>query len=76
MTEWEYSVEVITLEYGQDAEWSIHNSPHGETKLANRLNEFGKVGWELVSVLPVISETETVLIPPTLYAVFKRTKQS
>jgi hypothetical protein len=76
MSEWEYSVEIIRLEHGQGAEWSIHDSSHGEIKLANRLNEFGKHGWELVSVLSVLTEVGTALVPPTIYAVFKRIKQS
>jgi hypothetical protein len=75
MSVWEYSVEIVKLEHGQGAEWSVHDSPCGEIKLANRLNEFGKWGWELVSVLPVLSEDGTALVPPTVYAVFKRLKQ-
>ena len=75
MNIWEYSVEIIAIEHGHGAEWSIHDSPHGENKLANRLNEFGKFGWELVSVLPVLSVEGIALIPPTVYAVFKRIKK-
>ena len=76
MSLWEYSVEVIELEYGQGKEWNVHDSPHGEIKLANRLNEFGRHGWELVSVFPVLTEAGTALVPLTIYAVFKRVKQS
>jgi len=75
MSIWEYSVEVIKMEHGQGAEWSVLASPHGEIKLADRLNEFGKHGWELVSVLPILSETGVALVLPTIYAVFKRVKQ-
>jgi hypothetical protein len=75
MNVWEYSAEVIKLEFGQGAEWSVNDSPHGEIKLANRLNEFGKHGWELVSVLPVLSEQSIPVIPLSVYAIFKRIKQ-
>jgi hypothetical protein len=56
MSIWEYSVEVIKLEYGQGKEWSVLASPHGEIKLTNRLNEFGKWEWELVSIMPALDE--------------------
>jgi hypothetical protein len=75
MLAWEYSVEAIKLEHGHGAEWSVHDSPYGETKLVNRLNEFGKWGWELVSIMPVLSEQGTPILPPVLYAVFKRPKE-
>jgi hypothetical protein len=69
---WEYHIEVIKLELGAGEEWSIRDSPFGETKLKYRLNEFGNWGWELVSVLPVLSSEGNPAIPPSLYAVFKR----
>jgi hypothetical protein len=68
MTVWEYHVETISIESGKDEEWSIQNSPHGETKLGKRLNEFGNHGWELVSMLPILPEQ-------VVYAVFKRIKE-
>jgi hypothetical protein len=68
MTVWEYHVEVLNIECGTGEEWSIRDSPHGETKLMYRLDEFGSYGWELVSMLPVSSEQ-------AVYAIFKRMKQ-
>jgi hypothetical protein len=75
MDVWEYSVEIIKMEYGQGAEWSIHDSAHGEIKLVDRLNEFGKWGWELISVLPILPEQGIPSIPLSVYAIFKRIKQ-
>lgn len=76
MTNWEYSVDVIKFEYGDSEGWSIHNSAYGHIKLENRLNEFGKFGWELVSMMPVLSEDGIPVIPPMLYVVFKKPKDA
>jgi hypothetical protein len=70
MRNWEYSVEIIKLEYGDSAGWSVQNSPYGQIKLANRLNEFGKWGWDLVTALPALSEGGVPIVPPTLCVIF------
>ena len=64
----EYHVEVMNIESGNGEEWNISDSPHGETKLGHRLNEFGSHGWELVSMLPIPAEQ-------AVYAIFKRMKE-
>ena len=75
MIVWEYSVEIIKIEFGSGEEWSIRDSLYGETKLNHRLEELGKWGWELVSIMPVLSEHGERVTPPMLYAFFKRMKQ-
>jgi len=74
---WEYHVEVIPIERwdGNSSTWSVLNSPHGQTKLTDKLNEFGNFGWNLVSVLPVLTEEGNPVLPPTIYATFKRIKE-
>jgi len=72
MTKWEYTVEIISLEFGQGEEWSIRDSEFGETKLKHLLDEFGSHGWGLVSLLPVLSEQGIPIVPPQVYAVFKK----
>jgi hypothetical protein len=72
MSNWEYAVEIIKLEYGDSEGWSVQNSPYGHIKLANDLNEFGKWRWELVSAMPVLSEQGAPVLPPTLCVIFKR----
>ncbi|HUB00533.1 MAG TPA: hypothetical protein VMA34_19540 [Terracidiphilus sp.] len=72
MNVWKYHVEVIPLEFGQQGAWSIKDSPYGETKLTEKLNDFGRWGWELISIFPIPSETGQPLFPPKLYAVFRQ----
>jgi len=76
MAAWEYSVEIIKLEFGTGKEWSIRDTPYGDAKLQHRLNEFGEWGWELVSILPVLSGDGIPVAPPMLYAIFKRPKEA
>lgn len=75
--QWEYHVEVIKIErgYGDASTWTIHDSAHGEVKLANRLNEFGKFGWNLVSLAPMVVENEKSGLSSAFYAIFKRSKE-
>lgn len=77
MKEWEYHVEIIPIERwdGNSSTWSVQNSPHGEVKLTNKLNEFGKWGWNLVALFPVLNEEGKAVLPPSLYAIFKRIKK-
>jgi len=77
MRVWEYHVEVIPVERwdGDPSTWSVLHSPNSEIKLTDKLNEFGKWGWNLVSLLPVLTEEGKPVLPLTLYAIFKRIKE-
>ena len=75
MSFWEYTAEIIKLEYGQGEQWSVLASPHGEMKLAKRLNEFGNSEWELVSIMPALDEHGIPTVTPALLAVFKKRKK-
>ena len=75
MSNWEYAVDVVKIEYGDSQGWSVNNSEYGHIKLMNRLNELGKHGWNLVSLMPVLSEQGVPIVPPTLYAIFKKPKE-
>jgi hypothetical protein len=72
---WEYQVVVIELEFGTGNEWTTQDTPHGETKLQFHLDEFGELGWELASMIPVLSEQGIPIVPISVYAVFKRAKK-
>jgi hypothetical protein len=72
MTKWEYHVEIISLEFGPGKEWSFRDSTYGHTKLNYRLDEYGNHGWGLVSLLPLLSEQGIPIVPPAVYAVFKK----
>lgn len=59
MKNWEYHVEIIWI----------------NPEIKGRLDEIGSSGWELVSLLPMLSEQGMPVVPPALYAFFKRHKQ-
>jgi hypothetical protein len=45
---------------------------YGEPLSSERLNEFGDMGWELVTVLPSYATMRAVARKPTRFYVFKR----
>ena len=75
MSNWEYAVEVVKVEYGDAGGWSVHNSEYGHLKLQKKLNDYGKFGWELVSIMPILYKEGTPASPDMLYAIFKKPKE-
>jgi hypothetical protein len=75
MNTWEYLAVNIELEFGTGREWTARDTPYGETKLQFHLDEFGKLGWELASMMPVLSEQGIPIVPISVYAIFKREKK-
>jgi hypothetical protein len=59
MKNWEYYVEIVEIQPG----------------IRDRLNEIGSCGWEMVSLLPALSEQGIPTTPPSLYAFFKKRKE-
>jgi hypothetical protein len=77
MTEWEYHIETVNLEYKLDEGGNIKNPPwSGEHILSELLRDMGSEGWELASFIPAQPEAHsqlgTVKNPWVFHVVFKR----
>ncbi len=73
MNDWEYLVDTIVIdtEY-QKRKDRIDNFHGSDVILSERLNIWGRKGWELVAFLPALPAPDLPNSPYVLHAIFKR----